>query len=201
MNSPAVRSATVLLSLLVLAASGCDKKEDQAGDSTAAAGGGRAAGAGEPAAAGKPPERQAEEMVEHDLASADPEWSGWVVRGPKGARVMADGVNGARIAADGHDAFDLAFAPRKTDLAELKERLLQGAEASSGEMKLTFTSETPELLEWSAEGYGTTRYHFMMNMVAGDRDVTCQDNIMIGIVSEAYREAHKSACATLRRSE
>lgn len=112
---------------------------------------------------------------------------------------MADGVKGARIAANGMDAFDLAFAPKTTDLAELEANVQKGADASNGEMKLTFSSDTPELLEWEADGYGSKRYNFVMNMKAGDREVTCKNNYMVGIASKEDLEAHKAACATLTK--
>ncbi|MDC0715884.1 hypothetical protein [Nannocystis bainbridge] len=139
------------------------------------------------------------EMIEHDLASADPEWAGWVAKGPKEGKVMQDGIKGARIAAGRAAGFDLAFAPKHTDLATLKESLEKGASASEGKLKLTFTTETPEALEWTADGYGAVKYNFVRNMKAGDREVTCKNNYMVGIASQESLARHKEACDTLQK--
>ena len=187
---------------LVLTACGDKKPDDKAekktDDKAAEAKTDEKAAEPEPAAE---PEKPEVKMIEFDLSAGDPEWAGWVAEGPEGAKVMADGVKGARIAADGHDAFDLAFAPKKTDLAELEANVQKGADASKGEMKLTFTSDTPELLEWVADGYGSKRYNFVMNMTVGDREVTCKNNYMMGIATEEDLAMHKAACATLKKKE
>ena len=145
------------------------------------------------------PEKAAVEMVEQDLSSADPEWAGWVAQGPKDAKIMQDGIKGARIAANKSAGFDLAFAPKKTDLAALKKVLQTGETASEGKMKLTFTTDTPEALEWTSEGSGAVKYNFVRNMRAGDRDVTCKNNYMVGIESEELRTRHIEACNTLQK--
>ncbi len=146
------------------------------------------------------PEKPALTMIEHDLSSADPEWAGWVAEGPDGAKVMADGVKGARIAAGKMD-WDVAWAPKKTDLAQLKKSLETGAANSDGKLKLTFTTDTPEALEWTSEGYGTTKYNFVMHMTVGDREITCKNNYMVGIPSTELLEQHKAACNTLKQKE
>jgi hypothetical protein len=199
-------SMTLLALPLCLAVAGCDKKDDKKDDKTAQKADAKGDATADEKADAKPepepePEKPAIEMVEHDLGSADPEWEGWVAQGPKGAKVMADGVKGARIAADGRDGFDLAFAPKTTDLASLKGNVEKGAEASDGKLTLTFTSDTPELLEWIADGYGAKRYNFVMNMTAGDREVTCKNNYMMGIASEDDLAAHKAACETLAKKD
>lgn len=197
---------TTLLALpLCLALAGCDKQEEKKTEKTddkadkadkkVADADAKKAEPVKPAEPAKPEIK----MVEHDLSSGDPEWAGWVAQGPEGAQIMADGVKGARIAAGRDVDFDLAFAPKKTDLAELKGNVQKGADASKGEMKLTFTSDTPELLEWVADGYGSKRYNFVMNMKSGDRDVTCKNNYMVGIESEEGLASHKAACATLAK--
>lgn len=147
----------------------------------------------------EPPAKPAVEMVEHDLSSADPEWAGWVAQGPKGAKIMPDGVQGARIAAGRDSDFDLAFAPKKTEFADLKKGLQTGADSSGGKMKLTFTTDTAEALEWTSEGYGRTTYNFIQNMTADGRAVTCKNNYMVGIESTESLAAHKAACATLKK--
>lgn len=145
------------------------------------------------------PEKAPLEMVEHDLSSADPEWAGWVAQGPKEAKLLQDGVKGARIAANKTSGFDLAFAPKKTDLAELKKNLQIGESKSEGKSKLTFTTDTPDALEWTFEGYGATKYNFVRNMTVGDREVTCKNNYMVGIDSEELRARHIEACNTLQK--
>lgn len=173
---------------LCLSLVACDKSDDKKTDDKKT----DDAKAPEPAPA-------AVEMVEHDLSSADPEWAGWVAQGPKEAKVMADGTKGARIAADGRDGFDLAWAPKKTDLANLKQNLEKGAAMSEGKMKLTFTTDTPEALEWTAEGYGSTSYNFVIHMTVGDREITCKNNYMVGIKSQEALAQHKEACKTLQK--
>src|SRR5262249_29167193 len=53
------------------------------------------------------PEPTAADMIEIDLSSADPAFKGWSAKGPKDAKVLADGLHGARIAANGLQAFDI----------------------------------------------------------------------------------------------
>ena len=191
--------ALSLLSLCLVVAA-CDKAEDKKTDDKKADKKGDDKKAEEPAPEPAPePEKPKVEMVEHDLSSADPEWAGWVAQGPKEAKVMADGVKGARIAADGMDGFDLAFAPKKQDLAALKSSLEKGVEASEGKMKITWTNEAEDALEWTSEGYGSTSYNFVIHMTVGEREVTCKNNYMMGISSKEALEMHKEACKTLAK--
>jgi hypothetical protein len=146
-----------------------------------------------------PPPAPVIEMVEHDLSSADPEWAGWVAKGPKEAKVMQDGVKGARIAAGRAAGFDLAFAPKKQDLATIKKNLEIGAEKSEGKLKLTFTTDTADALEWTADGYGAVKFNFIRNMTVGDREIACKNNYMIGIDGEESLARHKEACDSLAK--
>jgi hypothetical protein len=140
------------------------------------------------------------EMTEFDLTPADPTWAGWTAKGPASAKVMADGVKGARIAAGRRDGgFDIAFAPKQTDLAELKKNLEIGAKASDGKLEHTFTADATDKLEWTSTGYGATKYNFVMHMKVGDREVTCKNNYMVGIDSAEARTQHQEACKTLAK--
>ncbi len=139
------------------------------------------------------------EMIDFDLGSADPEWEGWKAQGPKGAKVLKDGVKGARIAANGRHGFDLQFAPKKKDLTQYKASIEKGVEASEGKSKVTWIVDKPEHLEWTREGYGSTSYNFMMHMNVDGRDVTCQNNVMMGIEGKDRLQMHKDACKTLKK--
>lgn len=155
----------------------------------------KAGGSAKPAAAEEPPPK----MVDFDLSSADPEWEGWKAQGPEGAKVMKDGVKGARIAANGRDGFDLQFAPKKKDLAEYKAGILKGVEASNGKSKVEWLVDEEGHLEWTREGYGSTSYNFMMHLTVDGKDVTCQNNVMMGIQGKERLEMHKAACKTLEK--
>lgn len=159
-------------------------------------------GAAPPAAAApEPAPEPAIEMADYDLSSADARWQGWIATAPAGARVMQDGVNGARIAAGGRDGFDLAFKPAHRDLAQLRRNLETGAQASNGEVTLAFTEATDDRLVWTSTGYGSTTYGFTINYSVGDREVSCSNNIMMGLRDEAALAQHQAACQTLRPAE
>ena len=144
----------------------------------------------------KVPEKPAVKMVEHDLTTAGADWEGWTAQGPEGAKVMGDLGKAARIAGDGLDSFDLLFLPKKTDLAELKGSVETGVAASGGDTA-TFSSDTPELLEWARNGEGWVSYNFAMNMTVGDREVTCKT--LNGVSTEPGLAEMKAACATLAK--
>lgn len=196
---PHVRSITPFFAPLAFAlacdaaSSGSAASGETKTASAAPAGSEAKAAKAEPAAAPKL------ELVDHDLGSADPEWAGWTAKGPKDAQVMADGVKGARIASNGRDGFDLNFAPKHRDLKELKTNLDKGAAASNGEMKLTFTKDAADALEWTSVGYGTTTYSFVHLMKVAGRDVACGNNYMMGIRDEGLLQQHKDACKTLAK--
>ncbi len=193
-----IRSTTPLLASLLFALA-CDA----ASSSTAASGETKTASAAPAAAKPAPTESKpapaAVEIVDYDLTSADPEWAGWTAKAPKGAQIMADGVKGARIAGNGRDGFDLNFDPKHKDLKELKKNLETGAAASKGEMKITFTKDTADALEWTSVGYGATTYSFVHLMKVGGRDVSCGNNFMVGIRDEALLKQHVDACKSLAK--
>jgi hypothetical protein len=135
-------------------------------------------------------------MKEHDLTSAGADWEGWAAQGPVSAQIMGDLGKAARIAGGKDDDFDLLFVPKKTDFAETKSNVEKGAEANAG-TKVTFTSDTPELLEWTTEGEGWASYSFAMNMTAGEREVTCKT--LNGTKTPEARDVQKAACATLAK--
>lgn len=186
-----------------------------------------AAASGSPAASGKPaatatasatatakpeaPAAKPAEMVEFDLGTADPKWKGWVAKGPADAKVLADGVQGARIAAKGpsildqkkggDNGFDVAFAWGKEDLKGLKKNLQQGADHPIGDMKmkLTFTKEEPDLLEWTTEVGESKTYNFVMHMKVEKTDITCKNNFMVGAGNEDEHKRIMEACKTLAK--
>jgi len=136
-------------------------------------------------------------MVEIDLSSADPAWKGWVVQGPKEAKVLADGVHGARVAANGMDAFDLAFGQGKPLYKDIKS----GIEAAkkSGNVKITITTDTADKLEWTVEAGSTKAYNFVWAIKASGKDMSCQTNTAMGVTSEAMLAQLKTACGTLQK--
>lgn len=137
-------------------------------------------------------------MVEIDLSTADPAWKGWVVQGPKEAKVLADGVKGARVAANGMDAFDLAFAQGKTVMKEVKSGVEAGVKGSGGSLKVTYTVDTADKLEWTTEVAGTKSYNFVWALKASGTDVSCRTNAAMG-ASEALVAQLKTACGTLKK--
>ncbi len=155
---------------------------------------------GEPAA-------PAAEMVDQDLSAGDPSWAGWTAKGPKDAKVMADGVKGARIAAKGpglldqkpggDQGFDIAFAWGKPDLKTMKTNLETGAKAPDSKMKLEWMKDEAELLQFKSTVGDMTTYGFSMAMKVDGKDITCQNNIMVGAGNEAELKREMDACKTL----
>ena len=149
------------------------------------------------------------EMVEHDLSSAHEVWKGWVAQGPKDAKVLADGVKGARIAGKGPNmldrkpggdqGFDMAFAPGKQDLKELKTNLEKGAANPDSKMKLTFLKEEEGMLEWTAEVGKSKTFNFVLHMQVDGKDYTCKNNYMMGSGNEAEHKRVLDACKTLKK--
>lgn len=208
-----MRNTTLLLSCLLCAAA-CDEsaKASEAPKGVAAA----SAAADKPAPAADAPARAAKpeapapapvEMIEHDL-SGQKGWEGWRAKGPSYAKVMGEMRSGARIAGGGSRLekdkakFDLAFYPAKRDFAELKAGLDKGiaAAAADANAKITFTSDTPELLEWTTEMYGKSKYNFLLNFQAGGKDVACGTNSMVGLETPEAIAMHKEACKSLTKA-
>jgi hypothetical protein len=151
------------------------------------------------------------EMVDHDLAAGDPSWAGWTAKGPKDAKVLADGVKGARIAAKGpsildqkpggDQGFDIAFAWEKPDLKQRKASAEKGAAASEGKLKVEFTKDEPELLQWKSIMGDSTTYNFVMAMKVEGKDITCQNNTMIGAGNEAEMNRMMDGCKSLAKKK
>ncbi len=190
------------------------------GSASGASASGAPAGSGKPTAAAmtataaaKPvePAPKAAEMAEFDLSTADPKWKGWVAKGPADAKVLADGVNGARIAAKGpsildqkkggDQGFDMAFAWGKDDLKTLKKNLQTGADNPIGGMKvkLTWTKDEADLLEWTTEVGEMKSYNFVQHMKVEKTDITCKNNYMMGSGNEAEHKRVMDACKTLAK--
>jgi hypothetical protein len=193
-------TAPLFCAAAFLAVAGCSKPDASSGGAASAAPSGSAASAPATTAA-KPadPAAAVGEMVEIDLSSADPVWKGWVAKGPKDAKVLADGVHGARIAANGMNAFDVAFAPAKTSLKDVKSGAEAAMKGSGGKLTVTFTVDTADKLEWKSDGYGTTTYNFVWNYKASGKDVSCLTNAAMGANSEAQLKQFKDACGTLTK--
>ena len=185
------RSVLWTLGALLGVASGCSKSE---GAPTPAG-----AGAG-PASAGQAKEAAGgSELTEIDLSSGDPIWTGWVAKGAKDAKVLADGIRGVRLAANGMNAFDIAFSPTKTSLKDSKKGVEFAAKSSEGKLKVTFLVDTPEKLEWKSDGYGTTSWNLVWNYKASGKAVSCSSNAAMGASSEAQLAQLKESCLSLRK--
>lgn len=140
------------------------------------------------------PESKMAQMVVYELAPGDPGWTGYVVNAPKHARVTAEGDEGARVVSDantGKGTIDVTFLPGKTDLSELEAKL------QKADPTLTFTSKSPELLEWVADD----AYNFVMNMNIDGREVTCRSNHVKGVASTDDLELEKTICVSLKKNE
>jgi hypothetical protein len=163
------------------------------------------------AAATPSPAKAAVALADFDLSTADAKWKGWTAKGPADAKVMADGVQGARIAAKGpsildqkkggDNGFDVAFAWGKDDLKALKKNLQKGADNPVGnvKMKLTFTRDEADMLEWTTEVGDSKTYSFEMHMKIGKADVTCKNNYMVGSGNPEEHQRVMDACKTLNK--
>lgn len=147
-------------------------------------------------------------MIEHDLSSQKG-WEGWRAKGPDYAKVMSELHQGVRIAGGGSRLdkekkakFDLAFFPAKRDFAPVKDGIHKGvaAAAADANAKVTFTTDTPELLEWTHESHGRTSYNFLWNFQAGGKDVACGTNGSVGLESPESIAMHKEACKSLTKA-
>ncbi|RLB64378.1 MAG: hypothetical protein DRI90_04725 [Deltaproteobacteria bacterium] len=200
--------SALLFSMISLGLVACESApKDSGSDTKSTAADDQGAKTGKTGAGKETP--KAIEMVEHDLSSAHEVWKGWVASGPKGAKVLADGVKGARIAAKGPNildrkkggdkGFDLAFEPGKNDLKTLKTNLEKGAANPEAKLKLTFVKEEAGMLEWTAEVADTKTYSFVMHMQVDGKDYTCKNNYMVGAGNEAEHQRHLDACKTLKK--
>jgi hypothetical protein len=154
---------------------------------------------------------QAAALVDFDLSTADPKWKGWTAKGPADAKVLADGVQGARIAAKGpsildqkkggDNGFDLAFAWGKDDLKALRKNIQKGADSPVGnvKVKLTFTRDEPDTLEWTTEVGDSKTYSFEMHIKVGKADITCKNNYMVGSGNPDEHKRVMDACKTLNK--
>jgi hypothetical protein len=167
----------------------------------------------------KPEEKKADapvEMVDHDLEAGDPKWKGWTAKGPKDAKVLADGVNGARIAGKGKSmleqkpgddtGYDIHFAWGKEDLKATKKAITAEKIPVEGvKVVTTVTKEEAGLLEWTDEittKSGTSKtYNFVMHLNVEKTDVSCGNNFMIGAGNEAQHKAHMEGCKTLAKKK
>jgi hypothetical protein len=201
------------------------------GDGAGGAASGSAAASSKPAASAKPSsstspatakpeEKKADapvEMVDHDLEAGDPKWKGWTAKGPKDAKVLADGVNGARIAGKaaksmiqrgpGDDTgYDIHFAWGKDDLKATKKAITAEKIPVEGvKVVTTITKEEPGLLEWTDEITTKTEtsktYNFVMHLIVEKSDVSCGNNFMIGAGNEAQHKAHMEGCKSLAKKK
>jgi hypothetical protein len=141
-----------------------------------------------------------EALTEYDLSSAGDKWKGYVAKLPRaGAQVMADGVDGARLATNGREdnPFDIAWAPGKGNLADLKKGLEQAGK--QGNLKTEFVVDTPEALEYvNTYDGGTKSYHFDIGVKVGSTDFHCY-SLPMGVSDEAQFKKHKDACKTLEK--
>ncbi len=144
------------------------------------------------------PEVTVADLVDLDLGAADPAWKGWAAKGPKDAKIMADGVHGARIAANGLNAYDIAFAQGKAKLADKKKGIETGRKIMGPDVKITYTADTADNLEWATEVSGTKVWHFARNVKASGKDVTCSAGTM-GVMTETMLAVLKAGCDSLHK--
>jgi len=208
-----------------LSVAACGDGAGGAGSSSAAAsskpaGSTKASGASSGTAPAKPEEKKADapaEMVDHDLEAGDPKWKGWTAKGPKDAKVLADGVNGARIAgkasksmlerkAGDDTGYDIHFAWGKEDLKATKKAVTAEKIPVEGiKIVTTVTKDEPGLLEWVDEvttKEGTSKqYSFVIHVNVEKTDVSCGNNFMIGAGNEAQHKVHMEGCKTLAKKK
>ena len=146
-------------------------------------------------AAPKTEEAPKAELVDKDLSKAGAAFKGWSAKGPADSDVMED-MSGVRIATKkvvGPGSFDLGFMMGKKNLKELKTNTQKGADA--GKVKVTFTVDTPEALEWTSEIGTVKNFHFAIIQKSSGKDVTCYT--VTPRDTEADVNALKEACKTL----
>jgi hypothetical protein len=85
------------------------------------------------------------------------------------------------------------------DLKTLKQNLEKGASNPDSKMKLDFTKDEADMLEWTAEVGDVKTYNFVLHMQVDGKDFTCKNNYMIGAGNEAEHKRHLEACKTLKK--
>ncbi len=145
------------------------------------------------------------EMIDHDL-SGEKGWEGFHAKGPSYAKVMSELHSGARIAGGGSrlekvktEPFDLKFYPGKNDFVQAKEGHTKSTGSPSGieaGAKVTYTTDTPELLEWTYESRGSSHFGFFSNFQVADKDISCTTER--APTTEA-RDRAKEACKSLTK--
>ena len=89
--------------------------------------------------------------------------------------------------------FDLILSPKKPDLKNDKKLQEQGA-AKYGD-KVTFSTDTPDLLEWTREGELGKSINFVRVVEVAGKRIGCRP--LAAMVAESNRTAMKEACASL----
>ncbi len=190
-------------------ASKSSDKTSKAGEMTGAAEGMKTASRVAPKARPKP---KVVPLVEHGLDSADAKWKGWIVTGPKNAKVMKDGYKGARLAADGKgmmsrkigddQGFDIAFKQSKKPLkgfAKVKKLLDLKVKYSKGKMSYKILKEEADVITWSQQRGKYKSFFLEVHLKVGGKDVLCKTNHMIGAGNEAELARYLTACRTLKK--
>ena len=140
------------------------------------------------------------ELVELDLSSRGPEWKGWTMKAPAGAKVMDD-MSNLRVSGkgcpitDSCPSFDLILSQKKPDLAAMKALQTRGA-AGGGE-KLTFQADTASLLEWTREGSQLKTMNFLEVVTVSGKAIGCGP--LSSVVRASDLTAMKRACGSIER--
>lgn len=142
------------------------------------------------------------EMIDHDL-SAQKGWEGFHAKGPDYAKVMGELHSGARIAGgtrlDKKEPFDVRFYAGKNDFVETKEGHTKSTASPAGVgngAKVSYTTDTPELLEWTYESGGAPHYGFFSNFQVGGKDISCTSD---RAPTPEARERAKESCKSLAK--
>lgn len=181
------------LALVCLSLGGCDTATSSSSPGASAAPApATAAGSTAPAA---DKEKEAP-LTEIDLSPAGAAWKGWTVKAPEGTKVADSGAGGPQIALKD---YQLTITEGKLTLNDIKSGAKVGAEAVQG--KVTFTTDTPDALEYSTElkdveGKAVKTYGFGIHMKVGDKTYGCQAT---GPTSEAQVTEAKAVCNSLAK--
>jgi hypothetical protein len=135
------------------------------------------------------------DLVDADLSSRGEGWKDWTIKAPKDAKVMED-MGNARVAGKG---FDVVISQAAADMAATKDLASKGAEAAKG--KITFTTDTPEALEWNLKIGKSTSYYFKLALKVDGKDVTCEVMNTIGAENEKQAAKMKEACKSLAKKQ
>lgn len=151
-----------------------------------------------PAADAPPPPEQPARLQAVDLASVGDAWKGYRIEAPAGTVPGDDGAGGVSIAMKGGVQATLMKGPAPMD--DVKTGAQAGAEAAEG--SVSFTTETPQVLEYvmdvqTFDGKAAKVHGFAQTFEFEGETFGCMG---AGYEQEAQLEQAKAVCTSLAKS-